>query len=289
MRLLQHKKWLLIGVLGIIGSILVGLQIYRFWQAFTGLAYPTADLEVIVCETTYQPAIPIKGVSVTVVGAGTISSGITDENGTLIWEDMSRGAYVAMIEKEDYLSFAIPLGSGAPSMTMMGDSFGFTRFQFGVESYQWTPPPGPYAYASVDPPAVLVNRGNSTTVTLTITPHNSFSGEVRWEIPQFEPYPDTLLPSELSLEFSTSSVTFNTTQEPSMILTTLSSERNLKSSTSCGIVVAMETTSAIITETASVTLTITVGSAVPEDSYILSIPLTGDFGTLYRPLLLGVT
>jgi len=51
----------------------------------------------------------------------------------------------------------------------------------------------------------------------------------------------------------------------------------------------METTSAIITETASVTLTITVGSAVPEDSYILSIPLTGDFGTLYRPLLLGVT
>jgi hypothetical protein len=289
MRLLQHKKWLLIGVLGIIGSILVGLQIYRFWQAFTGLAYPPADLEVIVCETTYQPAIPIKGVSVTVVGAGTISSGITDENGTLIWEDMSRGAYVAMIEKEGYLSFAIPLGSGAPSMTMMGDSFGFTRFQFGVESYQWTPPPGPYAYASVDPPAVLVNRGNSTTVTLTITPHNSFSGEVRWEIPQFEPYPDTLLPSELSLEFSTSSVTFNTTQEPSMILTTLSSERNLKSSTSCGIVVAMETTSAIITETASVTLTITVGSAVPEDSYILSIPLTGDFDTLYRPLLLGVT
>jgi len=213
MRLLQHKKWLLIGVVGIIGSIFVGLQIYRFWQAFT-----TADLEVIVCETTYQPAVPIKGVSVTVVGAGTIGSGTTDEDGRLIWEDMPRGDYVALIEKEDYLSFAIPLGIGAPSMTMMGDSLGFTLFQFGVESYQWTPPSGPYAYASVDPTAVLANRGDSTNVTLTITPHNSFSGEVRLEIPQFEPYPDTLLPSELSLEFSTSSVTFNTAQERSMIL-----------------------------------------------------------------------
>lgn len=253
MRLLQHRKWLLIGVIGIIGSILVGLQIYRLWQAFNGLAHPTADLEVIVCETTYQPAIPIQGVSVWVVGAGTINSGITDEEGRLIWEDMPRGDYVAMIEKEDYLSFALPLGSGAPSMTMMGNSFGFTIFQFGVESYQWTPPPGPYAYASVDPPALLVNRENSTTVTLTITPHNSFSGEVRLEIPQFEPYPDTLLPSELSLEFSTSSVTFNATQQQSIIL-----------------------------------MTITVGSGVPKDSYILSIPLTGDFGTLYRPLLLGV-
>lgn len=240
-----------IGVIIVVGVIVAGFLLYRIWQLYTSLALRT-DLEVKVTETLHLPAIPIKGAIVTVVGVGTLKSGITDENGTVILADMPIGEYAALVEKEGFLSFALPLGDEAPAITMMGGTLGWTIFQVGAKSYQWTPPAGPYAYAAADPAAVLVKRGTSTNVTFTLTPHNFFEGRVQLELPRFEPYPHEPLPSELILELSTSSVILNATAE------------------------------------ASVILTITVGSEVPVDTYILSIPLKGEYGTLYRPLLLGV-